>query len=62
MRKNKRGPKLNEQRILRRQVRAQRELEKFLDQVHSRIDQSISDEDLTKEIVDAIHEMRGVKR
>lgn len=50
-----------EKYLVRWQEQGQRELEKILDSVHPRVDQSISDEELNKEIVDAIHEMRGVK-
>lgn len=50
-----------EKYLQQQQARAQVELENFLAKVHSRIDQSISDEDLMKEIDDAIHEMRGIK-
>ena len=50
-----------EQYLVRWQEQGQRELEKILDSVHPRVDQSISDKELNKEIVDAIHEMRGVK-
>jgi len=50
-----------EKYLQRRQAEAQTGLEKFLNKIHSRIDQSIPDEDLEKEIDEAIHEMRGVK-
>ena len=50
-----------EKYLVRWQEQGQRELEKILDSVHPRVDQSISDEELNQEIVDAIHEMRGVK-
>jgi len=36
-------------------------MKKFLEKIHSRIDQDIIDEDLEKLINDAKHEMRGVK-
>ena len=42
-------------------VEAWTEFKAFLDKIHSRIDQNISDEELEKEIDEAIHEMRGVK-
>jgi hypothetical protein len=51
-----------EKYLRRRQAEAQSGLEKLLNKTHSRIDQSISDEDLEKEIDEASHEMRGVKR
>jgi len=50
-----------EKYLLRRQAEAQVGLEKVLTKIHSQIDQNISDEDLQKQIDEAIHEMRGVK-
>jgi len=50
-----------EKYLLHRQAEAQIGLEKFLEKIHPRVDPNISDEDLEAEIVDAIHEMRGVK-
>jgi len=50
-----------EKYLVRWQVQGQKELEKFLEKVHARTDQNISDDDLEQEIADAIHEMRGVK-
>jgi hypothetical protein len=50
-----------EKYLLHRQAAAQSGLEKFLKEIHPRADPNISDEDLATEIVDAIHEMRGVK-
>jgi len=50
-----------EKQLLRRQAKAQANLEKFLDKIPSRIDPNISDDDLEKLITEAIHEMRGVK-
>lgn len=50
-----------EKYLLRWQEQGQKELGKFLDTVHPRMDQNISDEELNKEIVDAVHEMRGIK-
>jgi hypothetical protein len=50
-----------EKYLLQRQAEAQVGLEKVLAKIHSQIDQNISNEDLQKEIDDAIHEMRGVK-
>ncbi len=47
--------------LLRRQAEAQVGLEKVLAKIHSQIDQNISDEDLQKQLDEAIHEMRGVK-
>jgi FKBP-type peptidyl-prolyl cis-trans isomerase (trigger factor) len=50
-----------EEYLLRRQAEAQVGLEKVLAKIHSQSDQNISDEDLQKELDEAIHEMRGVK-
>jgi ubiquitin C-terminal hydrolase len=50
-----------EKYLQKRQAEAQADLEKFLDKIHFRIDQNISDEDLEKLINDAKHAMRGVK-
>lgn len=50
-----------EEYLRQRQVKAQAGFKEFLDKIHSRTDQDISDDELEKEICDAIHEMRGVK-
>jgi hypothetical protein len=43
--------------LLRRQTEAQADLEKVLAKIHSQSDQNFSDEDLQKELDEAIHEM-----
>ena len=50
-----------EKYLLRRQAEAQVGLEKVLAKIHSQSNQNLSDEDLQKEIDEAIHETRGVK-
>jgi hypothetical protein len=46
-----------EKYLLRRQTEAQADLEKVLAKIHSQSDQNFSDEDLQKELDEAIHEM-----
>lgn len=50
-----------EKYLSKRQAEAQVGLEKVLAKIHSQVEQNISDEDLQKEIDEAIHEMRGVE-
>lgn len=50
-----------EKYVMGRQAEAQKDLQSFLDAVPTRGAPNMSDEELNKEIVDAIHEMRGVK-
>jgi hypothetical protein len=54
----KRRNKNCETYLLRQQAEAQAGLEKVLAKIHSQGDQNISDEDLQKELDEAIHEMR----
>lgn len=50
-----------EEYLRQRQVKAQAGFKEFMDKIHPGADQDISDDELEKEICDAIHEMRGVK-
>ena len=50
-----------EELIEERRKKAAEELRKFLAGIHAKVDMSGSDEEVEKEIIEAIHELRGIK-